>query len=61
MRALVAAGGVQTARGRVVSVTVSIGAAVAADALSLTDLMVDADHCLYQAKAGGRNRVARSR
>ena len=41
-----------------VTVTVSIGVAVATGASTVDTLLATADQALYQAKAGGRNRVA---
>ncbi|HEY6773478.1 MAG TPA: GGDEF domain-containing protein [Oxalicibacterium sp.] len=47
-----------TAQIRLVPCTVSIGMAVRTEQESVADLMRRADAALYQAKAGGRNRIA---
>lgn len=43
----------------VIALTASIGAVPVGDAESLERVLVHADHCVYRAKAEGRNRVVR--
>lgn len=58
LRGQVAALAVALDNGHTVGVTVSIGAAsTPSSALTVPDLLAAADHCMYQAKAAGRNRV----
>ncbi len=57
LRAAVAGAALRLPDGETVALTVSVGVALAADEVDPRAMLEQADHALYAAKGGGRNRV----